>query len=201
MESNSSFKKIKNIAMTRIFDIIFSIITLVILFPIYLILFIIGYLDTGSPIFKQERIGYKKKIFYIYKFRSMYINTNSVATHEVDKSSVTKWGRLLRKSKLDELPQLFNVLKGDMSIVGPRPNLPNQFELVEERSKKNIYDFVPGITGLAQIKKIDMSNPKILAEIDHKMVTNFNQFNYFKFIILTILGNGFGDRVINNTIK
>lgn len=181
--------------MIRIFDIIFSFLGLLMLSPIILILLLIGFFDTGSPIFKQERLGIKQIPFNLLKFRSMHLNTEGVATHLVKVSSITKWGSFLRKSKLDELPQLFNVLIGDMSFVGPRPNLSNQKELIKERKKRRVYDFRPGITGLAQIHKIDMSTPQYLAEIDEKMINELNIFNYFKYIFLTIFGNGFGDRV------
>lgn len=122
--------------MTRLFDILLSLIGLVLLSPIMLLLVIIGFLDTGSPFFFQERVGKHKSPFYLLKLRSMDVNTQSVATHLVQRSSITKWGSILRKSKLDELPQLFNVLSGDMSFVGPRPNLFNQEELIIEREKK-----------------------------------------------------------------
>ena len=125
----------------------------------------------------------------------MHVNTQTVATHLVQVSAITQWGSFLRKSKLDELPQLFNVFVGDMSIVGPRPNLFNQTELIEERAKRGVYLLRPGITGLAQIKKIDMSTPKILAEADAMMISQFNIFQYFKYILLTVFGKGFGDRV------
>jgi lipopolysaccharide/colanic/teichoic acid biosynthesis glycosyltransferase len=113
----------------------------------------------------------------------------------VQVSAITKWGWFLRKSKLDELPQLFNVLKGDMSFVGPRPNLFNQLELIEERAKRGLYSVRPGITGLAQINKIDMSTPQLLAETDAKMIDHLNVWYYFKYIFLTVFGKGFGDRV------
>lgn len=125
----------------------------------------------------------------------MYLSTQSVATHLVQSSSVTKWGSFLRRSKLDELPQLFNVLKGDMSFVGPRPNLFNQEELIQERDSRGLYSVRPGITGLAQIQKIDMSTPKLLAETDAQMICNWNTYNYFKYIFLTVFGKGFGDRI------
>ena len=184
--------------MTRLIDILCSLIGLTLLSPIILLLLIIGYFDTGSPIFKQERVGRNKKPFYLLKFRSMHVNTQSVATHLVQASSITKWGSFLRKSKLDELPQLFNVLKGDMSFVGPRPNLFNQEELVKERETRGVYKVRPGITGLAQIQKIDMSTPKLLAETDAEMISNWNLYTYFKYIFLTLFGKGFGDRVIKN---
>ena len=181
--------------MIRFFDIVFSLLGLLVLSPFTILLCCIGFLDTGSPIFAQERVGKHKKAFQLYKFRSMYIDTKSVATHLANSSSVTKYGAFLRKSKLDELPQLFNVLLGDMSLVGPRPNLFNQEELISERNKRGVYDVVPGITGEAQIHKIDMSIPKLLAEMDAKMIQEFNTIIYFKYIFLTLFGKGFGDRI------
>lgn len=181
--------------MTRIFDIFFSFIGLIILSPLILVLFIIGFFDTGSPLFRQERVGVDQKPFNLLKFRSMHLNTQAVATHLVQINAITKWGNFLRRSKLDELPQLLNVLKGDMSFVGPRPNLFNQTELIKERSKRGVYALRPGITGLAQIHKIDMSTPQLQAETDAKMIIALNIFNYFKYIFLTVFGKGFGDRV------
>lgn len=168
---------------------------LLILSPIMSLLFIIGLFDTGSPLFKQERVGKGKKPFKLLKFRSMDVNTQCVATHLVQSTVITKWGSFLRKSKLDELPQLINVLNGDMSFVGPRPNLPNQMELIEEREVRGVYNIRPGITGLAQINKIDMSTPVLLAVTDAKMISELSIYQYFKYIITTLLGNGFGDRV------
>ena len=181
--------------MARIFDIIFSFLGIVILSPIIFLLLIIGLFDTGSPLFLQERMGLNKKPFQLLKFRSMHLNTQPMATHLVQLSAITKWGSFLRKTKLDELPQLFNVLIGDMSFVGPRPNLYNQIDLIQERDKRGVYSVRPGITGLAQINKIDMSTCRLLAETDAKMILQQNLFDYFKYIILTICGNGFGDRV------
>ncbi|MDO8997130.1 MAG: sugar transferase [Sediminibacterium sp.] len=181
--------------MTRLFDILFSLFGLIVLSPIILILYLIGLFDTGSPLFRQERVGLNQNSFMLLKFRSMHLNTKTVATHLVQVSSITKWGSFLRKSKLDELPQLFNVLLGDMSFVGPRPNLFNQIELIDARNKKGVYSVRPGITGLAQINKIDMSTPQLLAETDEKMIKQLDIIHYFKYIFLTIFGNGFGDRV------
>jgi lipopolysaccharide/colanic/teichoic acid biosynthesis glycosyltransferase len=181
--------------MTRFFDILFSFLGLLILSPIVLLLLIIGFFDTGFPLFRQERVGVNQKPFHLLKFRSMHVSTQAVATHLVQVSAITKWGSFLRKSKLDELPQLFNVLKGDMSFVGPRPNLFNQLELIEERGKRGVYSIRPGITGLAQINKIDMSTPQLLAETDARMIAKLNTLNYFKYIFLTLFGRGFGDRV------
>jgi O-antigen biosynthesis protein WbqP len=181
--------------VTRIFDILFSFLGLVLLSPILIVLIIIGYFDTGSPIFQQERVGKGLKPFRLVKFRSMHVNAPSVATHLANASSITPFGSFLRKSKLDELPQLWNVFVGDMSLVGPRPNLFNQVELIQERDSRGVYSVRPGITGLAQINKIDMSTPELLAETDAKMVQELNTLGYFKYIFLTVFGKGFGDRI------
>lgn len=181
--------------MIRIFDFLFSFLGILFLFPIFIVLLIVGFLDTKTPIFTQERVGKNKQPFKLYKFRSMHVNTQSVATHLASQASVTRWGSFLRKSKLDELPQLFNVLRGDMSLVGPRPNLFNQQELIEERNKRGVYKVVPGITGEAQINKIDMSTPKLLAETDSFMTQNLTFKKYIYYIIVTVLGKGSGDRM------
>ncbi|MGB0778419.1 MAG: sugar transferase [Flavobacteriaceae bacterium] len=181
--------------MTRFFDILFSFFGLLFLSPILLIVFLLGFFDLGSPIFRQNRVGKNQKAFILYKFRTMHIDTKSVASHLASESSITGLGKFLRRSKIDELPQLYNVLKGDMSLVGPRPNLFNQKVLIIERDKLNVYDRKPGITGLAQIKKIDMSTPKLLAEVDSNMTSSFNLKMYFYYIFLTIIGKGRGDAI------
>lgn len=181
--------------MIRFFDFVFSFFGLLLLSPFIFILWVIGFFDTGAPIFAQERVGKHKKPFKFFKFRSMHVSTKSVATHLANSSSVTKYGAFLRKSKLDELPQLFNVLLGHMSLVGPRPNLSNQEELIQEREKRGVYNVVPGITGEAQINKIDMSTPQLLAETDVIMTQNLTFQKYIYYIIVTVLGKGSGDRI------
>ena len=179
----------------RVLDFFFALTGLIIMFPVLLIVTILGYLDNGSPIFRQERIGKNREPFTLIKFRTMAPETKSVATHLASADSITKLGAILRKSKLDELPQLINVLKGEMSLVGPRPNLFNQEELIEERGIRGVYNVLPGITGLAQINEIDMSTPKLLAEIDQKMIQSMSVKKYFGYIIMTGMGRGLGDRV------
>jgi lipopolysaccharide/colanic/teichoic acid biosynthesis glycosyltransferase len=181
--------------MIRTLDLIFSLLGLILALPFLLILFIISLFDTGSPLFKQERVGLNKKPFILIKFRTMKVDTASVATHLAKSSSITPLGRLLRKTKLDELPQLWNVLTGDMSLVGPRPGLFNQKELTQARSAKNVYSIRPGITGLAQVNKIDMSTPELLAKTDKEMIDNLTLRLYFKYILMTIIGSGSGDRI------
>ncbi|WP_196158491.1 sugar transferase [Reinekea sp. G2M2-21] len=181
--------------MLRIFDFLFSVIGLVIGFPVFVVLIIIGLFDTGSPIFIQERVGRNKKAFKLIKFRTMSVDTASVASHLASSASITKFGGILRKTKLDELPQLWNVFKGEMSLVGPRPNLYNQEELIAERESRGVYGVRPGITGLAQINEIDMSTPKLLAETDAAMLHNLTLKTYFYYIFATVVGKGSGDRV------
>lgn len=181
--------------MLRLFDLLFSLFGLIVGFPVLLLIFIVGLFDTGSPVFTQERVGRNKKPFVLVKFRTMKVDTASVASHLASSASITKMGHFLRKTKLDELPQLWNVLKGEMSLVGPRPGLFNQEELTKERDERRVYSVRPGITGLAQINEIDMSTPKLLAETDRKMIDELSLSSYFKYIFLTVAGNGSGDRV------
>ncbi len=181
--------------MIRILDFTFSLLGILFLWPLAIVLYIIGLFDTGSPLFLQQRVGRHKKPFTLIKFRTMRKDTKSVATHLADKNAVTKYGRFLRRTKLDELPQLLNVLLGDMSLVGARPNLFNQTELMEERNKRGIYNHRPGITGLAQINEIDMSTPVLLAETDARMYETLNVRQYFYCIFATVGGKGQGDRV------
>ena len=183
--------------MIRILDFLFSLFGLLFAMPFLLILYIIGLYDTGSPIFRQKRVGRNKKPFILVKFRTMPLDTVSVASHLASTASITPFGMFLRKTKLDELPQLWNVLKGEMSLVGPRPNLFNQEELIEARDNKNVYSVRPGITGLAQIQNIDMSTPVKLAKTDSIMIKKMTLKNYFIYIIKTVTGAGAGDAAKN----
>jgi len=174
--------------MIRFLDILISITGLVLLFPFLIIFIIIGWFDTRSPFYIQKRAGLNLKNFNLVKFRTMKIGTKSKGTHLISQSNITHLGYFLRKYKIDEMPQLFNVLIGDMSIVGPRPCLTNQKQLIRERKKRGIFKVRPGITGLAQIKGINMAKPILLSKTDKKMIQNkINIFNYFHYILLTIL--------------
>jgi len=178
-----------------VFDFVFSLLGLVAGFPLLLLLTLIGFFDTGSPVFRQVRVGRHQKPFTLVKFRTMKVDTVSVATHLASSTSITRFGHFLRKTKLDELPQLWNVLKGEMSLVGPRPGLFNQEELTAERAKRGVFEVRPGITGLAQVNEIDMSTPVLLAETDQKMIQSLTVVDYFKYIFMTVAGKGAGDRV------
>ena len=181
--------------MYRLIDFIAAFVGLILAFPAFVLVYVIGLFDTGSPLFFQVRVGKDKKPFTLVKFRTMSVDTKSVASHLASQASITKLGAFLRRTKLDELPQLWNVLKGEMSLVGPRPNLYNQEELVAARSDKAVYDVRPGITGLAQIQNIDMSTPDKLARTDAIMIKKMSLKNYFLYIINTVTGAGAGDAV------
>ena len=181
--------------MLRLLDLIIAMLGLIIGSPVFLILLAIGSINNGSPLFFQNRVGKGQKIFTIVKFRSMRKEAPNIATHLADTQYVTRFGKFLRNTKLDEFPQLWNVIKGDMSIVGPRPCLPSQDELIVERERCKIFEVRPGITGLAQISRVDMSNPILLSQLDAMMIKRMNLSTYFSYILLTILGKGSGDNM------
>ncbi len=181
--------------MLRILDFLFSILGLLFGAPVLLVIYVIGLFDSGSPVFRQVRVGREQTPFTLFKFRTMRPDTVSVASHLADASAITPLGAFLRRTKLDELPQLWNVLMGDMSLVGPRPCLFNQIELINERQQRGVFKARPGITGLAQVNNVDMSTPKLLAETDADMLKNLTLSKYFKYIVLTLSGKGAGDGV------
>jgi O-antigen biosynthesis protein WbqP len=181
--------------MIRLIDFAAAFLGLLFLWPILVIVTIVGMFDTGSPIFIQTRVGKNQKPFKLIKFRTMSVETKSVASHLATNTAITKLGHILRKTKIDELPQLINVLKGEMSLVGPRPNLFNQEELIEARDALGVYDVLPGVTGLAQVQNIDMATPELLAKTDKQMIDTLNFKSYLKYILMTVTGSGSGDAV------
>lgn len=177
----------------RGFDIAFSLLGLVLGSPVLVVIWVLGLFDTGSPLFRQVRVGRHQQPFTLIKFRTMRVGTASVASHLADGAAITRLGHFLRRTKLDELPQLWNVLRGDMSLVGPRPGLFNQVELLRAREDYDVFKARPGITGLAQINSIDMSTPELLAKTDAQMLSELTLGHYFNFIFQTVLGGGRGD--------
>ena len=180
----------------RFFDIVLSAVGLLLASPLLLIVTVAGLFATGSPLFRQTRVGRNKAPFTLVKFRTMRPGTADVATHLADASAVTALGKFLRSTKLDELPQLWNVLKGEMSLVGPRPCLLGQEELIEARERLGVFEARPGITGLAQVNDIDMSTPELLAETDARMLASLGPKDYLRYILMTLSGKGSGDRVV-----
>lgn len=149
----------------------------------------------GSGIFAQQRVGKHRKLFTLYKFRTMSVGTKVAGTHEVSDSAITRVGGFLRRTKLDELPQVINILRREISLIGPRPCLPMQVELIEAREARGVYEVLPGITGRSQIDGIDMSDPQQLARSDERSIAERNLLSDLKIITQTFLGRGHGDRV------
>jgi len=141
--------------------------------------------DRGPVIFKQQRIGRLAEKFWFYKFRSMPINTGDLASDKVGKIELTWVGRVIRRTNLDELPQLLNILKGDMSVVGPRPPIPNQQELIDIRTLNKSIECRPGLTGLAQINSFDGMTVKEKAKFDEEYIQNISLWNDLKIIFGT----------------
>ena len=182
--------------MKRVFDILASLAGLLALGWLIGLLVILVRRDSEGPgLFAQTRVGREGRPFTCYKLRTMRQGTASVATHEMSISAVTPLGEKLRRWKLDELPQLWNVLRGDMSFVGPRPCLPVQREVIEERETRGVLALRPGITGLAQVRGIDMSRPVLLAETDAAYLTGRSFTGDLILILKTVTGSGQGDHV------
>lgn len=187
------------IVAIRAFDFIFALLGIILLMPLMIILYTLIAIDGGQPIFIQYRVGKNDKPFRLLKFRTMSLETESVASHKVDSSKVTRLGRFLRQRKLDELPQLINVLLGSMSLVGPRPCLYSQIDVIESRSLVGLIDYKPGITGLSQISGIDMSTPRLLAEVDEIMMKKFSIIKYFSILCATVFNKISGDAIYTRT--
>lgn len=182
--------------MKRLFDLTSALLIGIPTIPIIIIAALMIYLDDlQNPIFAQKRLGKDQKHFTLYKLRTMYVGTKSTTSHNVSASSVTKIGSFLRKTKLDELPQLLNVIRGDMSLVGPRPGLITDVKLTTAREAHNIFSLLPGITGISQIENIDMSDPDKLALSDRVYLEQKSLGLDLKIIIKTVLGRGQGDKI------
>jgi lipopolysaccharide/colanic/teichoic acid biosynthesis glycosyltransferase len=180
----------------KIVDFSFAISISILFFWLLIFIWIAVLIESGRPgIFAQQRVGLHGKSFTCYKFRTMKQSTAEAATHEVSASAVTLLGRLLRSTKLDELPQIWNICRNELSLVGPRPCLPVQQELVWERAERGVLSVLPGITGLAQIQGVDMSDPNELANLDERYVATRSILLDIKIILATFLGRGRGDRV------
>lgn len=171
----------------RALDLVISFAVLVILSPIFVTLICLGSMVFRSPFFLQKRVGQWGQIFIIFKLRTLPISTPSVPTHELNRVEITPYGKFLRRSKLDELPQLFNVILGQMSLVGPRPCLPSQTAIICLRESSGVLASKPGITGLAQLHNVHMEFPHEVVELDKKMQSKMNIDFYFKILFSTLL--------------
>ena len=177
----------------RIFDVVGAAVGLAIVSPLLLICAVLVRTDSPGPAFlRQARIGQNGRLFTCVKLRTMYSDTGDRPTHEVGRSAVTRIGHFLRRTKLDELPQLWNVLAGDMNFVGPRPCLPSQVALIEARRERGVLAMRPGITGVSQIAGVDMSDPERLAKLD--ATYRRSVANDLRIIVATVLGAGQGDK-------
>lgn len=185
-------------SIKRIIDFVLSLIAIIILWPVFLIIAILIKLDSKGPVFfKQKRVGKNKEYFYILKFRTMRTDTpKDVPTHMLKTPEVfiTRVGKFLRKTSLDELPQIINILKGEMSIIGPRPALWNQYDLIEERDKYGANSICPGLTGWAQINGRDELLMDVKAKYDGEYVQRmsfaFDVKIFFKTILSVLKGEG-----------
>lgn len=191
-QSNNTFYH----TVRKIVDLSFAVSIIVLFCWLFVLLAILVKLSSKGPaIFAQTRVGKAGTEFTCYKFRTMAFGTKNAATHQVDAANITVVGNFLRKSKLDELPQVWNILKNEMSLIGARPCLPVQAELVEKRQNFGILDDLPGITGWAQINDIDMSNPDILSKKEAEYLALRTLVLDWKILLATVIGKGNGDRV------
>lgn len=181
----------KYLRIKRSGDFILSVVGCILLLPILMIISFLLKLNSPGPIvFKQKRVGINKRYFYIYKFRTMRMDSpKDMPTHKLENPEqyITKVGKFLRKSSLDELPQIFNIMKGDMSIVGPRPALWNQYDLIEEREKYKANNITPGLTGWAQINGRDELEIPVKARLDGEYVKNMSLAFDIKCLVGTVL--------------
>ena len=179
----------------RVLDIGFAVFVIVALWWVLFIAWVAVKLTSPGPgLFAQQRVGKEGKLFTCYKFRTMFVGTKEGATHEITTDSLTSTGHFLRKTKIDELPQVWNILKNELSLVGPRPCLEVQHELVNERARLGVLDEIGGITGWAQIKNVDMSNPERLAKLDAEYLILRTIPLDLKIMLATAIGHGQGDK-------
>jgi O-antigen biosynthesis protein WbqP len=180
--------------MNRLLEIALATAGLIIAAPVIVLAGVLVRRDSPGPaLFRQVRVGRDGLPFTCLKMRTMYLDTGDRPSHDVGRSAVTRTGNILRKTKIDELPQLWNVVRGDMSLVGPRPCLPSQNELIEARRKRGVLKMRPGITGVSQIAGVDMSDPERLATLDATYKKSFA--TDLRIIFATVFGAGRGDRV------
>jgi O-antigen biosynthesis protein WbqP len=179
----------------RLIDVAAGIVGLTLASPIILLCCLAIRLDSKGPsVFRQTRLGLRQRPFVCLKLRTMFIETPEAASHQIGASAITPVGRFLRRTKLDELPQLLNVVKGELSLVGPRPCLPSQHELIQLRQERGVFLIKPGITGLAQVRGVDMSNPDRLSKLDAEYLNSISLSNDISILLQTLSGTALTDR-------
>ena len=183
-------------SLKRLLDFSVAAVMLLLLSPLMgITALLVKWTSPGTIFFGQTRVGKYGTHFTCYKFRTMRLGTGEHQTHEVAADAVMKIGSLLRKTKIDELPQAWNILRRELSLVGPRPSLPSQSRLIEERRKRGVLSVRPGITGLAQINGIDMRDPVELARWDTRYIAQQSLLTDIRIIFATLIGRGQGDQV------
>lgn len=186
-------------AIKRFLDLAICLCLVPIALPICVAAMIaIRYDSAGSPLFVQRRVGRNRHVFRLLKLRTMAARSGDLPSHEIDPMQITRVGAFLRRSKLDELPQLLNVISGSMSLVGPRPCLPSQQVLIAERERLGLYAFAPGVTGPAQLVGIDMSDPILLARTEADYFHVATPMRDLSLIVQTASGGGRGDAALQN---
>jgi lipopolysaccharide/colanic/teichoic acid biosynthesis glycosyltransferase len=186
--------------MNRLLDYCFALFVFIGLSWLLILIWLAVKLTSRGPgVLAQARVGQEQQIFTCWKFRTMYSDTHQVGTHEVSALQITPLGHILRRSKIDELPQAVNILRGEMALVGPRPCLSSQNEVIRARAAQGVFSVRPGITGLAQIEGVDMSTPDLLAARDATYIAKAGLCYDFAIVWATFRGKGLGDRVRNST--
>lgn len=183
--------------MKRSFDVLLALLGLPLAVPLMLICgAAIRLTSSGPALFAQKRVGMFERPFTCYKLRTMKFGAGDAPTHEMATSAVTPLGKHLRRLKLDELPQLWNILRGEMSFVGPRPCLPSQTSLIAARRRYGLHTMRPGLTGVSQVLGIDMSDPERLAESDATYLDSISLRTDIWLVAKTVMGSGAGDRIV-----
>ncbi len=185
--------------MKRAFDLFFCCLIIPVAVPVCLIASCFIYAECRAPpFFWQSRLGRNEKPFGLFKLRTMAVGTVQAASHEVGINHILKVGRFLRATKIDELPQLWNVLKGEMSLIGPRPGLPAQDALTQARRNYGVFALLPGITGVSQVAGLDMSSPQELARVDAHYLGKWSLNRDLRILVGTFMGKGSGDAATRN---
>lgn len=174
--------------LIRIYDLTLGSVALLVSSPLLIVIYVVLFISqSGSPVFSQKRVGRNEVVFTLFKFRTMHSGVVDMPSHLINAENISNIGRVLRYLKLDELLQIINVLRGEMSFVGPRPCLVGQSDVIMIRRRYNIFSVRPGITGAAQLAAVDMSRPRDLARLDSDLIESMNSRVYWKLVFLSVV--------------